>query len=383
MAKGQKFESAKGAAKTIAILLAAGLIVMTWVGPVAAEERSLELVHALYVEKAVGDTDKAVELYRQLLAAKKTPAEIQAQATHRLGMCYARQGNHAQAVETLKKMIQTYPRLKELLAQAQNDLNTLLAAPPQVIATSPKAFANDVSPDCKELTVTFDQVMKDHSWSWCGGGEFFPESAGKISYDKKLTTCAMPVKLEPGHAYILGINSRRAQNFRSASGIPAQRGILFFATLNHDGRPTPFPDSLLEEAKSANPRAYLAHLIGELSDPKSSAEACAAAQAQVIGQKETALAMLIGALQADQSGRIALVLGSIGDERAIEPLLDKLAAQKKAEERKPVLEALALIAKQEFGEDFKAWQGWWAEAGPKRWREWEQAESGGKAGEQF
>jgi peroxiredoxin len=124
--------------------------------------------------------------------------------------------------------------------------------PPVVVSTSPKTFADDVEPSLGEITVTFDQTMMDRSWSWTGGGETFPKMGGQPTYDQGRTTCSLPVKLEPGKVYWVGINSPDYQNFRSASGVSARQYVILFATKGSDGKPTPIPGDMLKEAQAIN-----------------------------------------------------------------------------------------------------------------------------------
>jgi len=71
----------------------------------------------------------------------------------------------------------------------------------------------------KELRVTFDVDMNTDGYSWCGGGESFPEINGTPQWiDKR--TCVLPVKLMPGKSYRLGINAPSFQNFKNADGVP-------------------------------------------------------------------------------------------------------------------------------------------------------------------
>ena len=112
---------------------------------------------------------------------------------------------------------------------------------PCVVSTTPAALANDVDPALGKLTVTFDRPMANGSWSWTGGGDTYPESAGQISYDSSRTTCTMPVKLAPGKVYCVGINSPSNRNFKSAAGVPARRYLILFATRSADGKATAIP----------------------------------------------------------------------------------------------------------------------------------------------
>jgi tetratricopeptide (TPR) repeat protein len=125
-------------------------------------------------------------------------------------------------------------------------------APPRAIKTTPAAFANDVDPSLDKIIVTFDRPMMDKSWSFTGGGETFPQRVGEISYDAGRTTCTMPVKLQPGKVYWVGVNSPSHKNFKSADGKPAKRYVILFATKSADGKPTPLPEDLVKQAREIN-----------------------------------------------------------------------------------------------------------------------------------
>jgi len=134
-------------------------------------------------------------------------------------------------------------------------------AGPRVVSTSPQAFADDVSPDLTEITVTFDKPMMNLSWSWVGGGQTFPEIAGQPRYDRTKTTCTLPVKLEAGKFYWVGINSQKFKNFQTDKHIPAVPYVMLFATKNRFGKSTAIPENFIEEAKQINassePKAQL------------------------------------------------------------------------------------------------------------------------------
>jgi prepilin-type N-terminal cleavage/methylation domain-containing protein len=124
---------------------------------------------------------------------------------------------------------------------------------PVLMGTNPQTFANDVPPSLEKITVTFDQPMKDKSWSWTGGSDKYPKTTGQPSYDKDRTTCSLPVKLEPGKIYWVGINSLIYHDFKSANcGAPAQRYVILFATMGMDGKPTAIPEELLAKAQEIN-----------------------------------------------------------------------------------------------------------------------------------
>ncbi len=123
---------------------------------------------------------------------------------------------------------------------------------PRVIETTPAAFHDQVDPALDKLTVTFDQPMMDKSWSWTGGGDTFPQRTGDIFYDSTRTICTMPVKLEAGRVYWVGINSPSHHNFKTEERVPARRYVILFATRSSDGQPTPIPESMIQRARQIN-----------------------------------------------------------------------------------------------------------------------------------
>lgn len=101
---------------------------------------------------------------------------------------------------------------------------------PKVVATIPADGATDVDPGLAEITVTFDQDMGE-GCSWTGGGPEYPPSPQGASVQwRGKRTCALPVKLESGHHYRVGINSRSYRNFQSVSGQPAEISSISFTT---------------------------------------------------------------------------------------------------------------------------------------------------------
>ncbi|MGH7967318.1 MAG: Ig-like domain-containing protein [Limisphaerales bacterium] len=101
---------------------------------------------------------------------------------------------------------------------------------PKVLMSKPANGATDVDPGLAEITVTFDQEMSD-GMSWTGGGAESPPSpdGAKAEWRGK-RTCVLPVKLESGHHYRVGINSPSYRNFCSASGDPVEPTSISFTT---------------------------------------------------------------------------------------------------------------------------------------------------------
>ncbi len=105
-----------------------------------------------------------------------------------------------------------------------------LSAPPRVVSTTPSVGATDVDPKLQEITVTFDRDM-GAGMSWTGGGSEFPRvPSGQQAHWKDPRTCVLPVKLDPGHYYRVGINSTSHRNFESVQRVAAQPSAIYFTT---------------------------------------------------------------------------------------------------------------------------------------------------------
>ena len=101
---------------------------------------------------------------------------------------------------------------------------------PIIIETVPKVGATQVDSTLKGIRVTFDCDM-ERGMSWTGGPPLFPPLDDKRKakwIDKR--TCILPVELDEGSYYRLGINSTSYQNFRSEKGIPARPSAIYFTT---------------------------------------------------------------------------------------------------------------------------------------------------------
>jgi len=145
------------------------------------------------------------------------------------------------------------PIPRDLLARAKAIIASAGKPAPTVVATSPKALADDVPVSLKSISVTFDQEMMEKSWSWVQiSKETYPRMTGQPSYDKARKTCTLPVRLEPGKVYWLGVNSEEHQFFQTAAETPARPYVILFATRGKDGKPTPIPSELVKKAEAVN-----------------------------------------------------------------------------------------------------------------------------------
>jgi len=220
----------------------------------APQSSSLALQKGIYAEDTLGDLGRALTIYRQVAADKQASRADRAAANCRLGACYLKKGQSAKAKQVLNGLIASYPDQEQSVARAGGMLARLAAASKGaiVLSTVPAAFDSSVSPALTRMTVTFDRKMWDKSWSWTGGGDTFPKTTGGPSYDASVRTCRLPVKLEPGKVYWVGINSPSHKNFKTPARQPARRYVILFATAGKDGKPTSIPDELLNRARSIN-----------------------------------------------------------------------------------------------------------------------------------
>ena len=96
-----------------------------------AEDVSVLLEKAIYAEETLGDLNEAIDIYKQIAADVDAGRTTAAQALYRLGMCYRKSGDNAEAQETFVHLTQLYPEQKELIAQipARADAPKFGAAP--------------------------------------------------------------------------------------------------------------------------------------------------------------------------------------------------------------------------------------------------------------
>ncbi len=103
---------------------------------------------------------------------------------------------------------------------------------PKVLKSNPEIGATDVDPRLGLISVTFDVPMDTGSFSWTGSGPTFPTipEGEKPRWSRDGKSCTLPVKLEPGKKYELGLNSVSHKNFGSKWGVPLAPVRFEFAT---------------------------------------------------------------------------------------------------------------------------------------------------------
>jgi len=115
-------------------------------------------------------------------------------------------------------------------ATTGSDVDTLAKlAVPKIVSMSPKNGATDVAASTDKLVVTFDRPMgQGFSWTKTEGKQ--PEGTGKPEWNEDHTVCTLPVKLDPGVEYSIGLNHPFANNFQSANGVPLPHQVWTFST---------------------------------------------------------------------------------------------------------------------------------------------------------
>jgi Bacterial Ig-like domain len=102
---------------------------------------------------------------------------------------------------------------------------------PKIVRVEPADGATDVDPATSELRVTFDMRMQE-GMSWTRRGGDYPPAVAhkKPTWSEDGMTCTLPVELEAGHAYRLGLNSLSHNNFQSKWGVPLEPVEYSFRT---------------------------------------------------------------------------------------------------------------------------------------------------------
>ena len=92
---------------------------------------------------------------------------------------------------------------------------------PKIVSMSPENGAADVSADLKVIKVVFDRPMGGgFSMVQLEGVERYPKVLAGYGYDGEKKVFSLPVEVQPGREYVLGLNSEDYINFKSEDGIP-------------------------------------------------------------------------------------------------------------------------------------------------------------------
>jgi tetratricopeptide (TPR) repeat protein len=120
--------------------------------------------------------------------------------------------------------------------------------------------------------------------------------------------------------------------------------------------------ALAGEAAPAVDEKELRRLIAELDDPNAPRFE---ALNLIVQMGKPAVPMLIAEMITNNNWQIPKALGAIGDERAVEPLIEKLEKCNWSPMKEVVAEALNRITAKDFGENAAAWKQWWNTEGSK------------------
>ncbi|HTS16375.1 MAG TPA: tetratricopeptide repeat protein [Verrucomicrobiae bacterium] len=101
------------------LLVAATAVVYPAVARAATESPSELLEKGIYAEETKGDVDSAIAIYQQLVAEQDVNQSLAAQAQFRLGQCYLKKNQTADATAAFRKLIHDYPNETNLVAQAR------------------------------------------------------------------------------------------------------------------------------------------------------------------------------------------------------------------------------------------------------------------------
>jgi tetratricopeptide (TPR) repeat protein len=105
-----------------ALLLLAITGLLTTAQVTAAASPSELLEQGIYSEETKGDVDGALKLYQQVVTEAKAGQAVAAQAQYRLGICYYKKKNYAEANAAFEKLVKDYPDQKDLIALANKYL---------------------------------------------------------------------------------------------------------------------------------------------------------------------------------------------------------------------------------------------------------------------
>jgi hypothetical protein len=105
-----------------ALLLLSLTNLLTTAQVVAAASPSELLEQGIYSEETKGDVDAALKLYQQVVTEAKAGQAVAAQAQYRLGVCYYKKKNYAEANAAFQKLVRDYPDQKDLIALANKYL---------------------------------------------------------------------------------------------------------------------------------------------------------------------------------------------------------------------------------------------------------------------
>jgi tetratricopeptide (TPR) repeat protein len=95
----------------------------------AAESLSVLLQKGIFAEETEGNLDAAIKTYQQITTEAATNHSVAAQAQYRLGVCYQKKGDKAQAISVLNDLLKQFPAQAALGQKSREVLAALGQAP--------------------------------------------------------------------------------------------------------------------------------------------------------------------------------------------------------------------------------------------------------------
>jgi hypothetical protein len=111
---------ARGTGAALFLLAITSLVPAAQAAAAASPSELLE--QGIYSEETKGDVDAALKLYQQVITEAKAGQAVAATAQYRLGVCYYKKKNYAEANAAFEKLLKDYPDQKDLIASANQYL---------------------------------------------------------------------------------------------------------------------------------------------------------------------------------------------------------------------------------------------------------------------
>jgi tetratricopeptide (TPR) repeat protein len=112
----------------VPLLVGWAVVLLGGVAPAAAQQRRAEvaLQQALHVEQVEGDLQRAISLYRRIVAEHTTDRPVAAQAQLHIGLCLEQLGL-TEAQQAYQSVIDGFPEQREVVTAARERLVSLAA----------------------------------------------------------------------------------------------------------------------------------------------------------------------------------------------------------------------------------------------------------------
>jgi len=127
------------------------------------------------------------------------------------------------------------PEVAAFYEQYARTFAARMARAPKVVSITPQNGAENVDPATDRIVVTFDRPMRDKCWAVVKTGAPFPETRGKLSFDRERKILTIPVKLKPDTRYEFWLNRGKFNSFQSEDGEPLRPVRVRFRTASQTG----------------------------------------------------------------------------------------------------------------------------------------------------